>query len=240
MTLLIGVLCQDGVVIGADSAGTMTAGTSGICTVQVPCEKVVVLDDVLIAGAGDGGMHQRFVHIAKDHPPGERASSIDYAVWLSKLTRSHFESSGACTDNYCALMAFAREGQPRLVEFDNGFQPEFRNKLVWWVCKGTGQLIADPVMSLLRSIFWTDQQPTIADAKLVIAWAINHVISVTASGGVAGPVQLTVLRCTEKVTTDRLSDYQVLEHLEAVRDAMLYFRQWPKRFTSSVAPGQAI
>lgn len=50
MTVLVGVLCQDGVVVGSDSAMTFAAGGT-FRTVEQPADKTfVVSPDVLFAG----------------------------------------------------------------------------------------------------------------------------------------------------------------------------------------------
>ena len=46
MTILIGVLCKDGVVIGADSSATFDAG--GIRTIEQPTKKIDLLMEKLL------------------------------------------------------------------------------------------------------------------------------------------------------------------------------------------------
>lgn len=61
MTVLVGVLCQDGVVIGADSSMTHTLATGQTGTIEQPTDKIYrVGPDVLIAGTGVVGLVQRF------------------------------------------------------------------------------------------------------------------------------------------------------------------------------------
>ena len=51
MTVLIGVLCSDGVVIGSDSAATFTAGN--LRTIEQPCKKIhVIKNNILVRGLG--------------------------------------------------------------------------------------------------------------------------------------------------------------------------------------------
>jgi hypothetical protein len=56
MTILIGVVCEDGIVIGADSSATFSAGQ--IPTIEQPIKKVYVhscpLTDILACGLGFG------------------------------------------------------------------------------------------------------------------------------------------------------------------------------------------
>ena len=61
MTLVVGILCKDGVVIGADSAITFGL-SSQQPTIEQPYSKkiTVILDQVIIAGTGAVGLGQRF------------------------------------------------------------------------------------------------------------------------------------------------------------------------------------
>ena len=62
MTAVVGILCSDGAVIGADSSMTMVAGT--FRTIEQPIEKLAVVDNrIIIAGTGSVGHGQRFKNV---------------------------------------------------------------------------------------------------------------------------------------------------------------------------------
>src|SRR5262245_11839913 len=64
MTVLVGVLCQDGVVIGSDGSATFSAGQ--FKTVEQPTKKTFLVEpDVLIAGTGAAGLGQRFFAVVR-------------------------------------------------------------------------------------------------------------------------------------------------------------------------------
>ena len=66
MTVLVGVRCTDGIVIGADSIATSTAGQQGI--VRLPTDKLTIIGDrVILAGTGAVGLGQRFQAIVQGH-----------------------------------------------------------------------------------------------------------------------------------------------------------------------------
>lgn len=72
MTLLIGILCADGVVIGSDSAATLGSGV-----LQTPVQKVhVVNDSVLVATAGNVGLGQRFRHVVAQTAGDEKFQAM--------------------------------------------------------------------------------------------------------------------------------------------------------------------
>lgn len=64
MTVLVGVRCTDGVVIGADSAATSAAGNTHL--LKLASDKIVIVGDrVIVAGTGQIGLGQRFADQVK-------------------------------------------------------------------------------------------------------------------------------------------------------------------------------
>ena len=64
MTILIGVLCKDGVVVGTDSSATFVAG--GFGTIEQPTKKIDIIDEkIIVAGTGQVGLGQRFSYQIK-------------------------------------------------------------------------------------------------------------------------------------------------------------------------------
>src|SRR5579864_2337863 len=75
MTIVIGVLCQDGVVLGADSSVTF-AGQ--IPTVEQPGTKLFkVGPQALFSGSGEAGMAQRFQYHAEKFCDGKDIAGKD-------------------------------------------------------------------------------------------------------------------------------------------------------------------
>src|SRR5947208_15941015 len=82
MTVLVGVLCQDGVVIGSDSSATFTAGQ--FRTIEQPTKKTFVVEpDVILAGTGAAGFAQRFQAVVQQvrgggkwGPPNQAAGAF--------------------------------------------------------------------------------------------------------------------------------------------------------------------
>src|SRR5687767_3705534 len=118
MTILVGVLCQDGVVIGSDSSATFAAGT--FKTVEQPAQKVeVVLPDVVIAGTGAVGLAQRFHElvqkIRKDHWKQPGANEV--AKLLSRSMLEDMASTHLKPGMLGALVAFSFNNRCHLCEF---------------------------------------------------------------------------------------------------------------------------
>ena len=74
MTLIIGIKCSGGVVIGADSAATMVTAT-GIETIVQPTTKLDVIKDKVIIGLQGQSLWVSFI------PTGSPKLTIVFRVW---------------------------------------------------------------------------------------------------------------------------------------------------------------
>ena len=198
MTAIVGVLCRDGVVIGSDSSAT-SASASGLATIEQPTNKLNIIGDrVIVAGSGEVGLKQRFDRIVTgvDGQDLWGNQHIDIANAISAATIADFSSTGIVPGQirYSALTAFHSSGQFRLCEFAvKTFQPEFKDENIWFVSIGSGQIITDPFLALMRNIFWDDGMPSVQDAILPVTWTLQHVIDVN-TGGINGPMWIAVLQ----------------------------------------------
>ncbi len=162
MTVVVGILCSDGVVIGADGAATF--GTGQVHTIEQATKKIDIINErVILAGAGQVGLHQRFKKIVEDggshkHFTGTtHKDHIDIGTHFTREALNDLASTRMPTGHYAALMAFPHKKKPYLCEFaQSDFQPEFKDDRIWFVSMGCGQPIVDPFLALIRSVFWED------------------------------------------------------------------------------------
>lgn len=86
MTILVGVLCSDGVVIGADSAATF--GNRGIRTIEQPYKKLNLIgSNVIVTFSGEIGLGQRFIEIVRKNKEEKifpKSSAIESAKLISR------------------------------------------------------------------------------------------------------------------------------------------------------------
>ena len=62
MTLIVGILCGDGVVVGADRAAT--SAYQGRPVIEQPTRKISIIDDnIILATSGEVGLGQRFRYV---------------------------------------------------------------------------------------------------------------------------------------------------------------------------------
>ena len=243
MTAIVGIICKDGVVIGADSSATFVHGQQ-FRTIEQPCEKIcVIANNVIIAGSGQIGMGQRFCHVVEKawkkgifgkHP-------LDIGRDLSRLGIDDFGYTQAPVGQYGALVAFFSGGKPCLFEFQiQDFQPEYKTDSLWYCSMGSGQPITDPFLAFMREIFWQDGPPNLQEGIFATIWTLEHAIKIN-PGGINGPVQIAVLESLKGApfTARKLKDNELDEHRENIHQAQLClrgFRESYKPTTPSEIP----
>jgi 20S proteasome alpha/beta subunit len=226
VTLLVGVLCGDGVVLAADSAVTM-AGGPGQLTITHPARKIeIIAGKLIIAGTGQMGLGQRFCAVVDrmwpilevaDTPPVEVGRS------LCQHTVNDFASTRTPAGGLGALVAFPSKGAFHLCEFQVAdFQPELKTEKLWYVSMGSGQSLADPYLALIRKVFWSKGPPNVEDGIFAAVWVMHHAIK-AAVGFVGPPIDVAILA---KDGASMLPTDRVQEHLENVEAADEYFASW--------------
>lgn len=232
MTVLVGILCQDGVVIGADSSATSASG--GIPTIEQKTHKLHLIDSkVIVAGTGAMGLGQRFQHIVETQWNSGlfKNKTSDAVTILCRETLLNFGNTGIQQPKiqYGALCAFPSNGALHLCEFEaNTFQPELKTDKFWYVSMGSGQLIADPFLGFIRRVFWQDTLPTLNEGILAATWALTHTIDLN-TGGIKDPINVAVL--TKKKTdieARELDEDELLEYKEQIRSLEKYIGNYKK------------
>lgn len=231
MTVVVGVLYSDGVVIGTDSAATFGYGRTR--TVEQLTDKLFVHGDVIVAGTGAVGLGQRFCQITRHAWEAKlfRDSPYDIVKQLSRKGQDDFAQTSAPIGQYGALVAFPCEKQAYLCEFQqDDFQPEFKDERLWYVSLGSAQPITDPFLALMREVFWREGRPRVEDAIFVVTWAIEHAIKVN-PGGVNGPTKIAVLEAETKsrLAARLLDDEEIDMHRQNVADALEHLRGFRNR-----------
>jgi hypothetical protein len=247
MTVIVGILCSDGVVIGSDSA--MVAGRlhSGYTIERQDGDilKIEVIEgNTLTAITGAMGLAQRFndqmattiraLHqpfqppqqmafgmvvatplqqilagkVAAGQIPYDMISPVEMGRIIAQMVISDFQrtQSNQQTSNgwgLGALFAFVSGDTPQLIDFDPvQFHPELKGlpdpqrgdqdrnwRCVTW---GAGSRLADAFLAHAYRLLFGGKVPTVARAKLVVAWTIDHVRRYN-TGWVGGKLQLAVL-----------------------------------------------
>lgn len=235
MTAIIGMLCQDGVVIGADSALTHMS-PKGFTIERHGARKIDFVGNVIVAGTGHTGFHQRFHQVVEQHlltrirkrNPG---STITICRELASEAIKDFRSTTE-KSQYGAVVGFPVGESHVVCEYDapSGFQPDVKTDQNWFCSMGISQTITDSLLEFFADVFWRDNRPpTLQGGVIAVTWTLDHVVAVN-PGGVGGDVQIAVLERQKRagnldwrprmLTQDDLS-----EHRQWIADAKERLRE---------------
>lgn len=217
MTVLVGILCEDGVVIGSDSALTFSAGVNNRTIEQNTGVKVHIIGNKLItATTGALGLSQRYVEVLKGLSNSGKLSQakvMEQVTFVAEQVIADFRRTGSALQmqpqhgwGMGCLLGMAVSNSPELFEFDPvQFHPERKgdpdgdgtDRSPRIVSMGSGQQLADPFLGFVSGLFWKDDAPRVVDAKLAVVWTLQHAIKLN-TGGVGGDIQLAVLEKPDK------------------------------------------
>ena len=172
MTLIVGILCTDGVVVGTDSAMTFVHGNSP--TIEQPLQRKIdiIRGEVILAGTGEIGLNQRFANVVKNlwkNGAFRNQPTITIGKALTASGLQDFAETGLRPGifTYGALVALPRVRKGELIEFGVGdLQPEIKSRDNWYVSMGSGQSVVDPLLGFMRKVFWGNQPPSNARSSI--------------------------------------------------------------------------
>lgn len=230
MTLIVGVKCQEGIVVGADSITTF-----GSAIEQEVHNKIKLIEpDGIFAGAGAVGLNQLIEQRIRSNwiSLGEVENLADFRGLISELMWSEVGSalkrvrdadgilgSGLAEGILCNLMiALPHENTPTLLVYDecaNSIEVTYESP---FFSVGSGSFQADPFLAFVKRIFWDDVAPnTIAAGLFCVLWTLDHVSRVNAGLGVGGRPNVAVLRRNDQTwIAERLSDEFLFEQMQAI------------------------
>ncbi len=231
MTLIIGIKCSDGVVLGSDGAATF--GTLGNTTIRQPIRrKLKIRQQCLVIGtSGPVGLGQRYAHELQELWASKKLSGAQpeaAMVLISQAFRAHCLAEIEVARQVSSLVGHAAaqsalahtvvalplRKKPCLIQFDHQGCPELASEDLPFISIGSGQQIADPFLALLRRLLWPDRQPTLAEGTFAVTWTLHHAIE-TNAGGVADPKQVVWLK---ESAAKELAEDELEEHLQLVQE----------------------
>jgi 20S proteasome alpha/beta subunit len=234
LTLIIGIKCEDGVVLGAD--GSATLGNIAENTVQQPVQKLFGINNELIVGvSGPAGFSQIYqselTKLSNSQflkKPDKALVAIQDAVWvrLEKEWKAATTTVPVLGQNAAmrsvlsnAVIAMPIHDEPSLFQFNHHCSPEEATSSLPFVAIGSGQKLADPFLAFLRRIFWPTGPPHLSDGILAVLWTLEQAI-LTNTGGVSNPIQIvTLAKISGKWEVAELGDAELAEHKQNISDA---------------------
>ena len=243
MTLIVGICCSDGVVIGTDSGATFELAP----TMSQPFQqKIAIIDGcVIVAGTGAIGLGQRFTAITKQHWESktfQNMTETEIGEFLSHeairnfgrtgINPLHPPGPGGNPEGYGALVAMPCKQKPALIEFPAiGFQPEIKTEDLWYASMGSGQNVADPLLGFVRAtFFWENNAPPSCADGIFATTMVLKLSCYLSPSSVAGPIEMAVLRPEQskrgQLHAYRLTAGQLSEHEQSVTEAIKHFREY--------------
>ena len=232
MTLIVGIRCADGVVVGSDSAITF-ALDARLPTIEQPFgQKIEIVEDrMIVASTGKLGLSQRFIDVASkclQQTDLAQSDVLDFGRMVAANGRRDFAETGAALNEYGALVAIPIGSRAELIEFaTEDLQPEVKTGENWYVSMGAGQMVADPLLGFFRRVFWGDSPPSRQDGVFAMAMVLKLACEM-APIGVASPLQIATLsaKTAGAFEARRLAEEELLEHENNVNEAIEYFRRY--------------
>jgi hypothetical protein len=196
MTIVVGVLCEDGVVVGSDSSTTF-GPVPNIRTIEQVAKKTsVVAPDIIVSGTGQVGLGQRFESVLarlRADANFSGTSNIEIAKSISRYCIDDFGSTHAPAGQFGALVAFPCRNAFHLCEFaTQDLQPEFKTDDMWFASIGSGQLICDPFLAFIKRVLFAHARPRLHEGVFATYWALEQAIELN-TGGIQGPPQIATL-----------------------------------------------
>lgn len=248
MTLIIGIKCKDGIVMGADGEATM--GNMGQSTISQPMKKKLqIIDEKIVLGvSGPVGLGQRYngeiSQLWSENKikgqPHEVVVILRRALWkhaedewkAATVARNAIGNAALQSAISHTLLALPVSGKFCLFQFDQQCSPEEVTENIPFVSIGSGQNIADPFLAFLRRVFWPDKLPSIEEGVFATVWTLEHAIK-TNPGGIGEPIQIVVYS-NEENQIKELPAEQLKEAIEVCNSAEQYLADFPKTFEEEV------
>lgn len=233
MTLIVGIKCQEGIVLGADSITTF-----GSAIEQEVDDKIqIIKKDVLTASAGVVGLSQliagklcnQWETVTGSDGICNTRNRISELIWseISPALQRAAEAERMLGDDLAEsvacnfMIAFPMGDSHRLLVFDECAQSLEITFSSPFFTIGSGSFQADPFLAFVKRIFWSDSAPkTLAAGIFCVLWTLDHVSRVNAGLGVGGRPNVHVLKKTDSIWQAlRISDYHLVEHQMAILEA---------------------
>jgi 20S proteasome alpha/beta subunit len=257
MTLIIGIKCSDGIVLGADGAATF--GVMGDHTIRQPVRrKLWLLGTQMVVGvSGPVGIGQRFsAHLEEFQQQGIPINAqqrlhfhqlrphqvmqvLRDVLWNIirpevEIARTMAQALGQPAPLQSALcqsvVCMLVGGEPSLFSFDQQGSPEQASDDPPFVTLGSGQRIADPFLAFLRRIYWPQRLPNVEQGVFSAVWALHQAIE-TNPGGVGPPMQIATVSREDggEWRAQEMPEARWDEHLQFIRTLESEMAHLPRR-----------
>lgn len=223
--LLVGVLCEDGIVVGSADSDRGETGRFDPAE-EAAASTFVVQKDLIVAGVGRTGLGQRFAQVVASVRSDSRFgdwTGLTVAKTISAEAIDEFASTRADMGHFGALVALAACDGFALCEFSaRDLQPEWKTPDQLFASLGAGRSVVRPFLRFLQRVFFTDSPPTLAEGVFAATWALDYAMGGSGPGVAGRSLKVAVLaRETPEMqfTARLLSAGELSDELAHVRGA---------------------
>lgn len=252
MTLIIGILCSDGIVVGADGAATYTTSLGQIRTITQPTPKLRIIGEQVILGlSGPLGLGQSYVeeiepqvrnrnYLCPWKTVPEARKFLQENLWKhAELSWKRAEIVSKTVGQHAmveclhqTIVAFPIGDNPHLLQLNHQCHPEEATSNLPFIAIGSGQPTADPFLAFIRRTFWPNSPPALTDGIFAVAWALDYSIKAQ-PGGISDPKQIIILEKENgKWKANQLTQDELGEHMQMITTINGEFPAFVKRITS--------
>jgi 20S proteasome alpha/beta subunit len=251
MTLLVGVLCTNGIVIAADQQATH--GTMGMQTIGQAITKVTVVGGTaLFASSGHHGLGQQLEAIVQanhtnylktNYHAGIQLLQRDFRVIVDPALNTaaiaaRLVGGVARDDATCGcLLAAPFKDDLKLIEITPQVAVECQIPEMPFVSLGSGKANADPFLGFLRRVFWPARTPTVAEGELAAYWTVKHAIDMKTQGVGFDVDVFTIEKSGSSYVARQLDAANLKEHEDFRMEAEKRLSSLRDELTAAAAPG---
>lgn len=242
MTVIVGIRCSDGVVIGTDSAMTFGPSPQYPTIEQRNREKIHIVDNkIIVAGTGHIGLGQRFIENIEglwEAKAFKEETAIGIGRKIAVRAVEDFASTKVNSGEYGALVAVPNRHSAELIEFQPyNLQPEVKTAVNWYASMGIAQPVADPLLGFVRTTFWGDEAPNRQDGVFAATLVLKLACRMSPTG-VSEPLQMAILYPEKgaQLKASLLTEEELLEHEQGVDEAIEHFRKYRSKMSGEDVP----
>lgn len=231
MTLIIGVKCSNGIVIGADSA--VVQGNIRYTTDKIK----KISESVVIGTAGFLDLSQKVEEIFKLKYLEGKLSNLNPHTAIEEINNAFYQA--VRNDWTIAIEAIKCFGQANNLIFQGLTALSVQNNLrlynTWYECRtyeittsnpiitiGSGSTNADSFLTFIHRVLLNKKVPTITDGVFLTLWALQHAILISA-GDVCGPPKiLTMENKDDAIKTIEMCEDDFKETYDFIKEVELY------------------
>jgi len=248
VTILVAQLCSNGAVLGADQLTSFKEGTFHVG--QALTHKIHILNEgwAALACAGDVGCAQLAVkQLSEFVQVGPKSKGLDEPGLSAAIKGLLAKTPCSIAESLKAIQLVP--GNNHLIEmyrhllgsgiYMQGIGPENHKRAaalqyrgaheatyldaekMAFATVGSGSLLADPYMIILRDLLFPSRLPTLDEGMLAVYWTLDSVIKTNAGGGVGGKPELALLRPNNKGNFRAiLADDSIMEPLRRSHEGL--------------------